>query len=257
VEFPPPRRALALGASVATTVLRSGAGIGARAAARRPRWLFELYEFEGCPHCRLVREALTELDLDTLVYPCPKGGTRFRPRAEALGGRLQFPFLVDPNREVRLHESHAIVAYLFEHYGGGPPSARWRLPALQTLGSVAAGLPRLGAGLRARPARAPEQPLELYAFEGSPFARLVRERLCELELPWILRSCGRTRAGDWVPPAVRDALELRLAPETVNRRALLARAGRITIPWLVDRDAGVELGESAAILDHLEETYAR
>lgn len=44
-----------------------------------------------------VREALTLLDLDVLIYPCPKGGTTFRPRARQLSGKEQFPFLVDPN----------------------------------------------------------------------------------------------------------------------------------------------------------------
>ena len=49
-----------------------------------------------------VREALTLLDLDVLIYPCPKGGTTFRPRARELSGKEQFPFLVDPNRGAKL-----------------------------------------------------------------------------------------------------------------------------------------------------------
>lgn len=27
----------------------------------------------GCPFCRKVREAITLLDLDVMIYPCPKG----------------------------------------------------------------------------------------------------------------------------------------------------------------------------------------
>ena len=38
----------------------------------------ELYEFESCPFCRKVRDALTELDLEAMIYPCPKGGSVFR-----------------------------------------------------------------------------------------------------------------------------------------------------------------------------------
>ena len=49
-----------------------------------------------------VREALTLLDLDVLIYPCPKGGTTFRPRARELSGKEQFPFLVDPNTGANL-----------------------------------------------------------------------------------------------------------------------------------------------------------
>ena len=44
----------------------------------RPAKPLVLYEFEGCPFCRKVREALTVLDLEALIYPCPKGGTRIK-----------------------------------------------------------------------------------------------------------------------------------------------------------------------------------
>ena len=127
---------------------------------------------------------------------------------------------------------------------------------LQKFGSSLVGLSRHGAGLRARPSRDIAQPLELYSFESSPFARLVRERLCELELPYVLRSVGRSRASDWVPPAVRDAAAVVAEPSTPNRRALFDRAGRISIPYLVDPNTGTELAESADILDYLESTYA-
>ena len=41
--------------------------------------MLRLYDIENGPHCRLVREVLTELDLDAEIYPCPKQGKRFRP----------------------------------------------------------------------------------------------------------------------------------------------------------------------------------
>ena len=77
----------AVASSVAATMTRMGRGIYTRPAAARPERPLELYEFEGCPFCRLVREALTELDLDALVHPCPKGGARFRPRVVEVGGK--------------------------------------------------------------------------------------------------------------------------------------------------------------------------
>ena len=70
----------------------------ARGAAEQPAEHLQLYEFEACPYCRLVREAFTELDLDALVYPTPHGGKRFRPKVEKLGGRQQFPYLVGPGQ---------------------------------------------------------------------------------------------------------------------------------------------------------------
>jgi glutathione S-transferase len=249
---------LDLATSIAATVLRGGFGLLARPAGRRPPLLFELYEFEGCPYCRLVREALTELDLDALVYPCPKGGRRYRDRVAALGGKTQFPYLVDPNTGRALYESADIIAYLFETYGPGELPLHWQWIGLQQVASGLASLPRSGAGRRAadRPERpAPAEPLELYSFESSPFARLVRERLCELELPYVLRSCGRANARDWVPPQLRDALGIEARPETLNRQALAARAGRISIPYLVDPNTGVEMAESRAILEYLDRTY--
>ena len=90
-------RMLDVATSMFATVSRLGAGVTATAPARRPAQLLELYEFESCPFCRKVRDALTELDLEAMIYPCPKGGTVFRPKAIELGGKAQFPYLVDPN----------------------------------------------------------------------------------------------------------------------------------------------------------------
>lgn len=245
-----------LAGSLMATSLRGGMGVATQPVAQRPRFLFELYDFEACPYCRLVREALTELDLDATIYPCPKGGERFRPTVVERGGKAQFPFLVDPNRGEQMYESADIVNYLFETYGQRKPPVYWQWMDLQQLGSGIAGAVRFGAGLRAAPSRPAAQPLELYSFESSPFARPVRERLCELEIPYVLRSSGRSTTADWMPPQVRDAIYPDYEPETVNRRALKARAGRVTIPYLVDPNTGTELGESAQILDYLNATYA-
>ena len=65
-----------------------------------------LYEYEACPFCRKVREALSELDLDYICNPCPRetikkyghsDQSRFRPVVGKLGGKMVFPFLVDNN----------------------------------------------------------------------------------------------------------------------------------------------------------------
>jgi len=242
--------------SLLMTFMRGGFGVATRPAAYRPVYTFELYEFEGCPYCRLVREALTELDLDATVYPCPKGGDRYRPRVAELGGKIQFPFLVDPNNGRQLYESAEIVRYLFQTYGTGDLPLHWRWIEVHKLGSGLAGLTRLSAGVRARPSRAPAQALELYSFESSPFARLVRETLCELELPYLLRSAGRSTAADWIPPAIRQALAIEHEPATLNRRTLLARAGKVSIPYLVDPNTAVELSDSEQIINYLEQTYA-
>jgi glutathione S-transferase len=101
-----------------TSTLRWWRGTNARGSAKQPAKHLKLYEFEACPYCRLVREALTELDLDALIYPAPHGGKRFRPQVAELGGKQQFPFLVDPNTGESMYESDAIIDYLYRRYRG-------------------------------------------------------------------------------------------------------------------------------------------
>lgn len=244
-----------LASSTMASALRTGMGISARPAAAKPEKLLELYDIEGSPFCRLVREALTELDLDAMIFPCPRGGERFRPRVAEIGGKTRFPMLVDPNTSRQMYESLDIVAYLYETYAKRPLPVKWRAGAMQKLGSSITAVARLASGMRARPSTPPAEPLELYSFESSPFARPVRDLLCELEIPYILRSAGRTRLADWVPPVVRDTLNLQSDPELFNRKALLARAGRVSIPYLVDPNTGTEMAESEAILRYLNDTY--
>ncbi|TDT44078.1 glutathione S-transferase-like protein [Halospina denitrificans] len=221
----------------------------------RPRELLHLYDMEGCPHCRLVREALTELDLDAVIYPCPKGGDRFRNRAAELGGRERFPLLVDPGQGEVLQESTRIVAYLWRQYGsGGGPGLTARAP-IGKIRSVMASATRIGAGVYAKPARRPARLLELYSFESSPYTRVVRERLCELQLPYVVRNCGKSSLGDYVLPVVREAVGMNYEPASPNRRELLARTGRVAVPYLVDPNQDNSLYESDRILEHLRHFY--
>jgi hypothetical protein len=67
--------------ATAAAWLRAPNGRRVGALGARPARPLELFDFEGCPFCRLVREALSMLDLDAQIYPCPRGGTRFRPEA--------------------------------------------------------------------------------------------------------------------------------------------------------------------------------
>ena len=217
----------------------------------------KLYEFENCPHCRLVREVLTELDLDAEIYPCPKGGTRFRPTVIKEGGKEQFPWLVDPNTGAAMFESMAIVRYLYEEYGGGAVPLKWRLVPLQKISSGFASAARMMKGTYAQPSRLPRQMLELYSFEGSPFARPVRELLCQMEIPYVLRSCGRSKPGEWLPPKLREALGIDPGSELPNRLALLEREGKQGIPYLYDPNTGRGLFESEEIIEYLKGAYGR
>lgn len=241
--------------SFAASSLRGWRGLSLRPAVRQPQQPLELYEFEGCPFCRLVREALTELDLDAMIYPCPHGGTRFRPKAIELGGKSQFPFLVDPNTGTRLYESADIIHYLSETYADRDTRqvglGRAVAVTTSTLASALRGL----RGVRARPSRAPERPLELYSFESSPFSRLARETLTELEIPYLLRSMAKAQLADMGPPFVREYFLPGARVEGRNRKRLHELTGRLQVPYLVDPNRNVAMFESADIVAYIESTY--
>jgi len=241
--------------SLLSTLVRAGSGIQSNPAAHKPEQTLQLFDIENCPYCRLVREALTELDLDAEIYPCPKGGERFRPEVVERGGKAQFPYLVDPNSGEELYESLDIVAYLFDIYGERGLPLKRKAGALQTLGSMLASAPRMGETMHAVFSRQPEYLLELYSFESSPFARPVRELLCNMELPYILRTCGRSQVQEWVLPSLRDALGIQPESSLANRRHLQATEGRVSIPYLYDPNTGAGLFESTDIMAYLRETY--
>ena len=146
--------------SLLSTTLRVGAGINAKPRDKQPAKALKLYDMENCPYCRLAREALTELDLDAEIYPCPKGGERYRPWVEERGGRAMFPFLIDPNTGVEMYESMDIVEYLFQQYGDSDSlPLKWRAGALQKFGSMLASAPRTTRGMKARTGEQPEKML--------------------------------------------------------------------------------------------------
>jgi glutathione S-transferase len=223
---------------VATSFLVSGfrfaAGQYARGNSTRPPKPFELYEFEACPVCRKVREALCEFELDAIVYPCPKNG-RFRDVVKKRGGKLMFPFLIDPNTEKEMYESNDIVRYLATTYADGNISWPLSMGPLTDISSSLASVMRMSRGRIARRAKAPEKPLELWSFEASPYCRLAREALCELEIPYLLHN---------VPKKGK------------TREAFIARSGKMMVPFLVDPNTGKEMFESADIVRYLNETYA-
>jgi len=237
------------------TVVRMGQGVSIRTRAQQPDNLLKLYEFEGCPYCRLVREVLTELDLDVLIQPCPRGGLRFRPIVMAQGGKSQYPWLHDENTGVKLFESADIITYLFQTYANEAVPIRLRARPFQVAGSLMASACRVRHGIRAMPSRAPEQPLVLYSFEASPYARVVREVLCEMEIPYVLRNAGRSQWREWVLPGVRETLGISSESDQRNRHHLHQKFERVTIPFLEDPNTGVSMGESEAILAYLRGTY--
>lgn len=247
---------LRVAASVASSTLEAWRGTNVVFQARQPEKYLQLYDMEGSPYCRLVREALTALGLDVQILPCPAGGRRFRPQAKTLGGKQQFPLLVDPNTGTTMYESADIVDYLFATYGEGSTPLVYRRgpirPAFSALATVARGL----RGIQSRPAKVPEQALHLWSFESSPYSRLVRERLTELELPYLLHNLGKEQWADMGPATMRVKPGPYVPKAGGKRAVLLARLGRVQVPYLEDPNTGVKLFESRDIINYLETTYA-
>lgn len=248
--------AINFGTSMLSTLLRPVNGIHSEPAIVKPALLLQLYDKENCPYCRLVREALTELDLDAEIYPCPKNGERFRPEVVERGGKAQFPYLVDPNTGVEMYESLDIIDYLFETYGQRPLPLKWRASVLQTAGSMLASATRIGRPAAAKASYAPAELLELYSFESSPYARPVRELLSQMEIPYVLHNCGRTELQEWILPPLREAMNIVPDSKLENRINLQALEGKVAIPYLYDPNTETSLFESDAIIEYLREAYS-
>jgi len=137
-------------------------------------------------------------------------------------------------------ESDEIVKYLFAEYAPGGDS---KIPFMLRAGAFTdftcylAALSRMEgikSELSAEAAR-PEQPLELYAYEASPFVKVVREKLTALELPHIVHYAPRG---------------------SPQRDMLMQKMARFQVPFLEDPNTDTKMFESAAIVDYLEQVYA-
>ena len=202
---------------------------------RRPEKPIEIYEFEGCPFCRKVREMVAVLDLDVLFYPCPQKGPTFRPKVLEMGGKKQFPYMVDPNTGVAMYESDDIIKYLADTYGDGTIPIMLSLGLFTTITAGLAMIWRIWKGSSYTVSKLPPQPIEIWAYEGSPFCKIAREALVELELPHLLHSCARG---------------------SPKRQEIFKKLGLFQVPYIEDPNTGVKMFESSEIVEYLKATYS-
>jgi glutaredoxin len=225
--------------------------------------LQRLYDIENDAECRRVRETITELDLcvDRMV-PAARNSRVFSDATfkyalpkDAIIPRLQVESFLDGNVKV-LSGATEICEFLQSNFlntslqllsnDNGNDNNDATTPQSIILDSVrhggmyAAQLLRTGRGCTvvaaATNASRPLQPLALYSYEGNQFCRLVREVLTELDLVYELRSAGKLS----------------------SRRAELAKitGGSSQCPFLIDPNTGIQIAESASIVQYLYKNYA-
>ena len=199
----------------------------------------QIYQFEGCPYCRRVREACTALDLAYTVVPTGRGSSHRRQvenAAALMGRRATYPFMEDLDRGVQMFESGDIVEYLLKEYGG--EAGEGDLPPPPGLAGLVPSIARGGRGSSvvgsARSSPPPPKALVLYDYDGNQFSRLVREALVELDLVHEIRSAGKGSR---------------------RREELEEVSGMTQVPFLLDPNTGVNMGESKDIVEYLFRTY--
>lgn len=247
--------------ALASAVTEGGRGTSGTPYPKQPEKLLILYEFEGSPFCRRVREVLTLLNLDYLVYPCPKGGQKYRPLVKQLGGKTQFPFFIDENTGTRLYESQDIIHYLFRYYGKtGKTPKRYshypKIPVAAFAGTLINGARGVWINQSIVNRPEPKQLIELWGFEASPYTRIVRSKLTELELPFIFHNVAKERWQD------QGLAKLRLKPGKYQplvggkREQVLQVMGKnIQVPYLFDPNTNVKMFESKDIVKYLKRQY--
>ncbi|MBN6515592.1 MULTISPECIES: glutathione S-transferase N-terminal domain-containing protein [Acinetobacter] len=249
--------------AVVSAIAEGGRGVSGTAFPQQPAKALKLYEFEGSPFCRRVREVITLLNLDVEIYPCPKGGTKYRSVVKEKGGKLQFPFLIDENTGDQLYESQDIIHHLFKHYGktGKTPqkfSSYPNMPYVAVAGTILNGARGIWINKKIVDRAAPEQKLELWSFEASPYSRIVRSLLSELELPYILHNVAKERWQDMGPAILRLKPGKYIPLEGGKREKLLPiMQDKMQVPYLVDPNTGVKMFESAQIVKYLKKQYGR
>jgi len=127
------------------------------------------------------------------------------------------------------------IGDLHETYGAGRPELARRLAPLNTMAAgLASGVRPRGRRVRAPRETDPAQLLELYQYEACPACRRVRERLHELDLPFLVRTVAHRSPG---------------------RARLRSIGGRVRVPFLVDPNTGESMYESDDIVKYLDDLY--
>jgi len=251
------------------SVLRLQVGhhvLAGAASSKRPSKTLKLYEYEGDIECKMVRETLSALDLDCIVYPCPPGRdeylSRYMSDAKELcgGGSAKFPLLVDENFEdgpLVLSGADGTMKYLMDQYGNNVKmtgldrvryavSRHWTMVSLyKVYQALLRGLPEFGNERKGTTVK-PKDHLELFSYESSPFCSKVKEVVSWLELPYVVKNVAHGSKQK------RQEFQIRFGKKYPKWRQ---RLHFIQVPLLIDPNTGREVFESEDIKQYLVNTY--
>ncbi len=206
--------------------------------------------------CLPVRESLSLLDIPIEIYPCPiispanqllpvRITSRYFPILSHMLKKpphlIQLPVLMDPNTDIVLEgNTDDIILYLHTTYArkGGHLSMLLPLPAkdgMQPLAIIACTV-RKGQpyGLYAQPSLYNAQKLRLYGVESHTGTRLLRERLCSLQLSYEYIPCAEGGTG---------------------RVSLIHQINALILPVLYDQSTNVLCFGVDMCLHHLKTNY--
>lgn len=253
--------------ALTTTLLRGGRGNMGTPTPLQPAAMLVLYEHEACPYSRRVREVMTHLNIDYESRPSPHKGHLYRDALKALSGKEQVPFLIDSNTGDEILDSQAIIDHLFAQYStqGATPkkyqqgSDKDHASLLNKVASVVSMMRGVKAEHpKQNAARGkPEQPLQLYGFEASPFCRLVRETLSELEVGYINHNVAREQIADMGAFGVRLGFGAYHPVKGGKRERIKNEVmqGKLQVPYLIDPNNDTQLYESQDIINYLHHYY--
>ena len=256
----------------ASLILRGGNGVMGTSKPMQPEKSLVLYEHEACPYSRRVREVMTYLNLDFESRPSPHKGHVCRDELKELAGKGQVPLLIDENfangeESNQILDSQAIIDHLFVHYSkkGFTPNKYQRQSKKDNASLVnkTASVASMMRGAKAdhpkkNQARGkPEQPLHLYGFEASPFCRLVREKLSELEVGYINHNVAREQIQDIGAFGFHLTFGEYQPIKGGKRDTLMNNAlnGKLLFPFLIDPNTDTKMYESQDIIAYLDNYY--
>ena len=81
--------------------------------------MLELYQFEECPYCKMVRAKLTDLGISYLMHNVPRDKNN-RAKVIEVSGQPSVPVLVDKSTAPAtvLSDENEIIEYLEKKYAG-------------------------------------------------------------------------------------------------------------------------------------------